>query len=83
VEGALHNSPKPARQVDVGCRYDDRFLLFDADNAIERVLAFFGILLVARQTDPVYLVAGVLRLREQRWFQNPETLYRDSSTLSN
>jgi Pentapeptide repeats (8 copies) len=25
---------------------------------------------------------GVLRLREQRWFQKPETLYRDSSTTA-
>lgn len=40
VEGALHSGTNPARQVNVGCRNYDRFaFLFDADNAIEWVLA--------------------------------------------
>ena len=52
VKGALHSGADPARQVDIGCRDDDRFVfLFDADNAVERVLSFFGVLLMSRQPD--------------------------------
>jgi hypothetical protein len=52
VEGALHSGANPARQVDIGRRNDDRFVLvFDADNAVERVLSFFGVLLMSRQAN--------------------------------
>jgi hypothetical protein len=52
VEGTLHSGANPARQVEIGCRDDDRFVfLFDADNAIEWMLSFFGVLLVARKAD--------------------------------
>jgi len=52
VEGAPHGGANPAWQVDIGCLDDDRFfLLFDAYDAIERVLLFFGVLLMARQAN--------------------------------
>jgi hypothetical protein len=52
MEGAPYGGANPARQVDIGCLDDDRFvLLFDAYNTIERVLSFFGVLLMARQAD--------------------------------
>jgi hypothetical protein len=49
VEGAFHGFADPARQVDV-CRIDDDpvSILLDVDNAIERVLALFGLLLMPR-----------------------------------
>jgi hypothetical protein len=52
VEGTLHSGANPARQVDIRCRDNDRFVfLFDADNAIEWMLSFFGVLLAARKAD--------------------------------
>jgi hypothetical protein len=52
VEGAPDGGANPARQVNIGCLDDDRFvLLFDPYNAIERVLSFFGVLLMVRQAN--------------------------------
>ena len=49
VEGAFDGFADPARQVDV-CRVDDNpvSILVDRDNAVERMLALFGFLLMAR-----------------------------------
>jgi hypothetical protein len=57
VEGAFHGFTDPARQVDV-CRGDDDPLciLVDLDNAVERMLALFGLLLMARQTNYLLLL---------------------------
>jgi hypothetical protein len=41
VERAFHGFANPARQVDVRCVGDDRVgILADADDAVERILAF-------------------------------------------
>jgi hypothetical protein len=52
VEGAFYSFADPARRVDV-CRVDDDpvGILVDLDDAVERVLALFGFLLMARQTQ--------------------------------
>ena len=57
MEGALHGFADSARQVDV-CRVDDDpvSILVDLDNAVERMLAFFGFLLMARQTKDLLLL---------------------------
>ena len=57
VEGAFHGFADPAREVDV-CRGDDDPLciLLDVDNAVERMLALFGFLLMARQTNDFLLL---------------------------
>jgi hypothetical protein len=52
AEGALDGGADAAGQVDNCCLDNDRFvLLLDAHDAIEWVVAFFGILLMARQTS--------------------------------
>ena len=52
VEGVLGGFGDPAREVNV-CRLDDDALhiLVDADDSVQRMLALFGFLLVARQVD--------------------------------
>ena len=52
MERAPNGGANPSRQVDIGCLDDNRFVvLFDVHNAIERVLSFFGVLLMARQAN--------------------------------
>ena len=60
VEGALHGFADPARQVDV-CRINDDAvsILVDVDDAVERMLALFGFLLVTCQTNDLLLLPGV------------------------
>src|SRR6516225_907069 len=57
AEGAVYGFADPARQVDV-CRLDDDpvSILIDLDNAVERMLALFGFLLMARQTNDLILL---------------------------
>ena len=57
MEGALHGFADTAGQVDV-CRIDDDpfCILIDRDNAVERMLALFGILLMTRQTNNLFFL---------------------------
>ena len=59
MEGALHGFGDPARQVDVRRINDDAVgILVDVDDAVERMLALFGFLLVTRQTNDLLLLPG-------------------------
>ena len=52
VERALDGGADATGQVNVGCLDDDRFVLLrDGNDAVERVLAFFGVLLMAGQAN--------------------------------
>ena len=55
VKGAFYSRADTAWQVDVG-RLDNNRLVFlaDPDDAIERLLSFFGVLLVARQPNDLF-----------------------------
>ena len=57
MEGAFYGFADPARQVDV-CRVDDDpvSIFVDRDDAVERMLALFGFLLMARQTNDLILL---------------------------
>ena len=59
MEGAFHGFADPARQVDV-CVIDDDpvSILVDVYDAVERMLALFGFLLVTRQTNDLLLLPG-------------------------
>jgi len=52
MEGALHGFTDPVRQMDICCIDGDAAcILVDADDAIERMLALFGFLLMAHQVN--------------------------------
>jgi hypothetical protein len=61
MQGALGGFADPARQMNV-CRVDDNPLciLLDTDDAVERMLALFGFLLVTRQANDFL---GLLRCK--------------------
>ena len=51
MEGALHGFTDPVRQMDICCIDGGAGILVDADDAIERMLALFGFLLMAHQVN--------------------------------